>query len=132
MPLPQTERRMRSLLAVGVVALIFAIFVWGTGYKLSLYRETSPSAPPVQPAKLLSPQERLVCGSRSAATPSPLKARVSRLAFVALLLLVSLRADLHLKVARWRIGTCSRLKGVRSRAIAYLAFHPPPAASLLP
>jgi hypothetical protein len=74
-----SKTRYRSLsVKVCVLALGLAVFLWGTGYKLSLYFPQSESHPSVPTAKLLgpetSPQKSAKAGcpgakARSATTP---------------------------------------------------------------
>ena len=53
-----TRRRFSQLMALGAVLLGLAVFVWGLGYKLSLYDLPGSPSTHMAQAKLLSQKER--------------------------------------------------------------------------
>jgi hypothetical protein len=53
-----TKRRILSWMSLAFIGLAFAVFSWGTGYKLSLYYPSNSAAHRIPHAKLLSRNEQ--------------------------------------------------------------------------
>lgn len=120
-----TRRRFSQLMALGAVLLGLAVFVWGLGYKLSLYGlPGSPSTHMVQ-AKLLSQKERprAAQGLEQFSTKAP--------QFLGIVIAISLIAaacfsSLSLQLIRILFASHVGLRRSDDLLSTVFAFRPPP------
>jgi hypothetical protein len=117
-----------NIFALSILALAIAVFAWGLGSKLSLYRSAAPTASHSPVAKLLSNRERpadMVVQVERATTPLLVAVAFSMSA--CLLLLDDLKA--HSIWTRARVDNPLRRQPPLARRQVFL--RPPPSRPLL-
>lgn len=109
--------------------LIFAIFVWGLQYKLSLYDSPHSITHEMPEAKLLSNQERV--GYASPGTVAPSVAAILPWSLCLFLTFSAyLAAPLRLDALRGSLSGdfgAAALPGLRTASLTSFLFRPPPA-----
>ena len=103
-----------------------AVFVWGTGYKVSLYLNLGRAHGGIPPAKLLSPEQRSTNEVKVAISSAPANLVILFLPFLLLFLTGPTAGSLRLSAARLATKR-SDLSGLKqSPELTYFAFRPPP------
>jgi len=120
-----TRSKFSQLMALATVLLGLAVFLWGLGYKLSLYDLPSNPSTHMAQAKLLSQKER-PSATQGLEQFSPKAPRFSRIIVAIFLLAASCFSAFSIQTNRTLFATHRAPKRCDDFLWTVFAFRPPP------